>query len=317
MYVPPPSSSSSQSQSSSSHPFHPSHSSHYSPSGTEEDDSSPTSTPTGPVGMTTGPRARFPSHGGGLEERDQRPNLAQGKGFTPYDGNGGAMQTVTTSSSNNNKTPFLQISGVRPILTVLSLASAVIQMYLAISSLFDIGCILVGAYVLACGILSIILLVALHLMPLLIGRTNCFVVVLRRVCWGLLLILIPGFFVFNIVAALWVHSDNCWDRVYMRNLAVVDIMVTYVIIFVSVWYIIENVILPSGWWTRRIGVKPSVIRIVAWSKQYWTWLLCIICLKLLCGGVYQLYSYNDSASHTCNNRMHDRTNFTLSQVFCV
>jgi hypothetical protein len=190
-------------------------------------------------------------------------------------------------------TPFLEISGIRPMLSIVATTSAGVQMYLAISSLYDSGCILIGSYVLSCGILSIVFLVALHLMPILFNRTHCALVAIRRVCWSFLLLLIPGFTAFNIVAALWIHSDNCWDRLLMRNLAIADIVATYIIILAAVWYVWENMVRQTDWWKKRISRNHRIAQVSTFVQRHARMMLLLLCLALMCGGLYKLHAYND------------------------
>lgn len=203
-----------------------------------------------------------------------------------------ANQNAAAYTHMKPLTPFLEITGVRPILSLLAFTSALIQMYLAITSLYDLGCILVGIYVLSCGILSIILLVALHLMPLLIGRTHLLLVLLRRFCWLLLVLLLPGFGIFNVLAAIWIHQHNCWDRVYMRNLAVGDIIITYCIIIGTIWYLWSNILQHTRWWTNQVRIHGKVDRIAQFIKKYARHIILAICLVFMLGGLYHLYSYN-------------------------
>lgn len=167
------------------------------------------------------------------------------------------------------------------------------------------GCMLVGSYILAIGVLSAILLIALYLLPALAGRTACVLVALRRVCSLLVLLMIPTFFVLNILAARWVHVDDCWDRIDMRRLAVIDAVVSYCVMFLATWYVFLTYVRDAPWWVAR-RQRWRLLRLGGFVQRNARVVLMLVVGSLVLGGVARLRTnHHGEETDTHTTRAHE------------
>ena len=168
--------------------------------------------------------------------------------------------------------------GVRPLLLQ---ATAVIAWIHLSWGQFELGrskrtadCTLVASWVAGVGIMNAICNLALLLSPWMHpppphAPGRC-LRSLRFSIYGLAFLCIPASFVLGVLGALWVHVDNCWEHIYMRNLTVVDAVVIQIVALVAIHYLYGNYVQGWEWWQRRCE---------AWNRAPW----CCCCVRVVRG----------------------------------
>ena len=126
--------------------------------------------------------------------------------------------------------------GIRPLLSVVTGLSALVQVLLGVGAVREGGCTLVGSYLLCVGAASGFLFVALQVLPWVEHSTACALVGLRRALYVVSALLAPTFVVLNILGGRWVHVDDCWDSLPLRNLTLLDAIVIDCVIILALWY---------------------------------------------------------------------------------
>jgi hypothetical protein len=172
-------------------------------------------------------------------------------------------------------------------------AVAVSHIRIGEEALVDTGCALVAEYVRNVGQLALLLLVALHLLPMLADRTHCVIVALRQSFCALLIAVVPMVAWLNDSATQSLNADDCWDQTHTRSLAIADIIVTYGIVLLAVWYGMERLLAPSDWWNRRFRYHTYLVRSAGFVSRRARLVLLVACIGLMVAGLDKLYSYND------------------------
>lgn len=130
-------------------------------------------------------------------------------------------------------------------------------------------CRLVGSFVAVVGLINAICCCTLLLVPCLHPEkraAGCCLRAFRFLMYGLAFACIPVCFIFGFLGALWVHVDNCWEHVYMRNLAVIDAIVMQMAALVALHYLWNNWSQQlCEWWNAARGNRCNWTQRCGWA----------------------------------------------------
>lgn len=110
----------------------------------------------------------------------------------------------------------------------------------ALTTAYD--CTDIGAYLSCVAAVSLLMLVSLYIISWFDQRSSrC----ASLICYMIITISLTSITGYGVLASFYVHWDRCWDYTPLRSLAVLDVILSCILLIVVILYVFQHFIIPS------------------------------------------------------------------------